>query len=168
MFFIRHLRRTQIQGCSIPLSSFSKPWTRDCLKLLCCSTQMKSASDGQLILKSFEGRAELMLAVRACLPPHRRLSEAVAHRYIESFHRSQEVNRYLCLFPCWFSAPSWASTGSLSGLEGTLQARYRTRHRRRRRMATSVLQPMATTAAVDSPAMGSSCSITKTATKSGV
>lgn len=69
MFFIRHLRRTQIQGCSIPLSSFSKPWTRDCLKLLCCSTQMKSASDGQLILKSFEGRAELMLAVRACLPP---------------------------------------------------------------------------------------------------
>ncbi|CAB1455413.1 unnamed protein product [Pleuronectes platessa] len=74
---------------------------------------------------------------------------------------SQEVNRCLCSFVCWASRSRGASTGCLSGLEGTLQALKRIRQRRRRRMATNVLQAMATNAAVDRPVVFSSISITR-------
>lgn len=53
-----------------------------------------------------------------------------------------------------------ASTGSLSWLEGTLQALQRMRKRSRRRMAMKVLQAMATNAAVDSPVVLFSDSMT--------
>lgn len=74
---------------------------------------------------------------------------------------SQEVNRYLCWFTWGVSSSLRPSTGSLSWLEGTPQARYRIRHRRRRRMATNVLQAMATMAAVDRPVILSSDSMMK-------
>lgn len=62
---------------------------------------------------------------------------------------AQVVKRYFCsFFSCMLPG---ASTGTLSWLEGTLQALYRIRKRTKIRTATSTLQTIATTAAVEIP-----------------
>lgn len=66
-----------------------------------------------------------------------------------SYANAQVVRRYFCSCLCWLFPG--ASTGTLSWLEGTLQALYRMRKRTRRRTATRTLHTIATTAAVDSP-----------------
>lgn len=82
---------------NMPLCSL-KPRTRDCLKLLHHDEiSFRSAAD----IKRFEGWTELWPAVGPAAlggspgpSPNATLS-----------HRSQEVNRYLCLLACWVSAP---------------------------------------------------------------
>lgn len=74
-------------------------------------------------------------------------SPNLAHSWLHP--NAHEVRRYFCSFFCWMFPG--ARTGTLSWLEGTLQALYRMRKRTRRRTATSTLHTIATTAAVDSP-----------------
>lgn len=115
-------------------------------------------SDERLTREAIKNKPDYCLPSVPCAPSVPCGGVLRAATFDSSFC-SQEVNRYLCSFMRWAPASLGASTGSLSGLEGTLQARKRIRQRRRRRMATNVLQAMATNAAVDRPVMFPSGSI---------
>lgn len=132
----------------------------DCCFTRACLVQHSSSFCDAVILLASEDEPDYCLQSLPALP---RSPRSARNATFDSIFYSQEVNRYLCSFICWGSASPGASTGCLSGLEGTLQARKRIRQRRSRRIATNVLQAMATSAAVDSPVLLPSDSITRTA-----